>query len=59
MYHEEKSIDEYAEEGNKLYDEGSFDQAIQIWQEGLDSLDKPLNVQSEDKKYFNLIKNLI
>lgn len=42
-----KSTDDYAEEGNKLFDEGKYVQAIRIWLEGLDSLNKPLNMQSE------------
>lgn len=47
MFTEKKSIDEYAEEGNKLFDEGEYSQAIRKWQEGLEALDKPLNAQSE------------
>ncbi|WP_294469439.1 hypothetical protein [uncultured Ruminococcus sp.] len=47
MFTEKKSIDEYAEEGNKLFDEGEYSQAIRKWQEGLELLDKPLNAQSE------------
>ena len=47
MFTEKKSIDEYAEEGNKLFDEGEYTQAIRKWQEGLELLDKPLNAQSE------------
>ena len=47
MFTEKKSIDEYAEEGNKLFDEGEYSQAIRKWQEGLEVLDKPLNAQSE------------
>ena len=47
MFTEKKSIDEYAEEGNKLFDEGEYSQAIRKWQEGLGALDKPLNAQSE------------
>ena len=43
----EKSIDDYAEQGNELFDDGRYAEAIQVWQEGLDCLDKPLNAQSE------------
>lgn len=42
-----KSIDDYAEKGNKLFDNGKYAQAIRVWSEGLHSLDKPFNVQSE------------
>lgn len=42
-----KSIDELAEEGNALFDKGKYAKAIEAWQKGLDSLDKPLNAQSE------------
>ena len=47
MFTKKKSTDDYAEEGNKLFDEGKYVQAIHIWLEGLDSLNKPLNMQSE------------
>lgn len=47
LFKKKKSIDEFAEEGNALFDEEKYDQAIQIWQEGLNSLDQPLNAQSE------------
>ena len=47
MFTKMKSTDDYAAEGNKLFDEGKYVQAIQIWLEGLDSLNKPLNMQSE------------
>lgn len=42
-----KSIDELAEKGNALFDKGKYAEAVEVWQKGLDSLDKPLNVQSE------------
>lgn len=42
-----KTTDDYAEEGNELFDEKKYEQAIKVWQEGLDQLDKPLNMQSE------------
>ncbi len=47
LFKKGKSTDDYAEEGNKLFDEGKYDQAIKIWLEGLNSLEKPLNGQSE------------
>ncbi|MBQ3842285.1 MAG: hypothetical protein II820_06320 [Ruminiclostridium sp.] len=47
LFTKKKSIDDYAEEGNKLFDEGRYAQAVQIWLEGLNSLNKPLNAQSE------------
>jgi len=47
LFKKKKSTDDYAEEGNKLFDEGKYDQAIKIWLEGLNSLEKPLNEQSE------------
>lgn len=42
-----KSIDEFAEKGNALFDKGKYAEAVEVWQKGLDFLDKPLNVQSE------------
>lgn len=47
LFSKKKSIDDYAEEGNKLFDEEQYTQAIQIWLEGLNSLKRPLNEQSE------------
>lgn len=47
LFKKKKSIDEIAEEGNALFDEGKYAQAVEIWQEGLDFLDKPLNAQNE------------
>lgn len=47
LFTKKKSTDDYAEEGNKLFDEENYAKAIQIWLEGLDSLNKPLNEQSE------------
>ncbi|MBO4865670.1 MAG: hypothetical protein J5582_03725 [Ruminococcus sp.] len=44
---EKKSTDDYAEEGNILFDNEEYDQAIKIWLEGLASLSKPINAQSE------------
>ena len=43
LFKKKKSTDDYAEEGNILFDEGKYDQAIKIWLEGLNSLEKPLN----------------
>lgn len=42
-----KSIDEIAENGNALFDEEKYMQAVEVWQEGLELLEKPLNAQSE------------
>ena len=42
-----KSIDEYAEEGNSLFDDERYDEAIKVWQEALGMLGEPLNMQSE------------
>lgn len=47
LFAKKKSIDEYAEEGNTLFDEEKYTQAIKVWLEGLKSLNKPLNAQSE------------
>lgn len=47
LFTKKKSSDDYAEEGNKLFDEGEYSQAIHKWLEGLESLNKPLNAQSE------------
>ena len=42
-----KTIDEYAEEGNALFDQGKMNEAIEVWEQGLQSLLQPLNAQSE------------
>jgi tetratricopeptide (TPR) repeat protein len=42
-----KTIDDYAEEGNSLCDQGKLDEAIEIWAQGLKILPEPLNSQSE------------
>ena len=42
-----KTIDDYAEEGNSLFDQGKMDEAIDIWVQGLKTLPEPLNAQSE------------
>ncbi len=47
LFTKKRSSDDYAEEGNQLFDNEQYAQAIQIWQEGLQTLDKPLNAQSE------------
>ena len=47
LFRKKKSIDEIAEEGNSLFDKEDYTKAIKIWQEGLNSLNKPLNTQSE------------
>ncbi|MCR5541282.1 MAG: hypothetical protein K6F71_10790 [Ruminococcus sp.] len=47
LFTKKKTTDDYAEEGNALFDEGKYSEAIQVWLEGLDSLDRPLNAQSE------------
>lgn len=47
MSTKKKSTDDYAEEGNKLFHERKYTEAISIWLEGLDSLNKPINEQSE------------
>lgn len=47
LFTEKKSTDDYAEEGNILFDKEEYEQAVRIWLEGLDSLSKPLNMQSE------------
>lgn len=47
MFTKKKSTDDYAEEGNKLFDERKYTEAISIWLEGLDSLNKLINEQSE------------
>lgn len=47
LFTKKKSIDDYAEEGNKLFDKGKYAQAIQMWMDGLNSLNRPLNSQSE------------
>ena len=43
----QKSIDDLAEEGNQLFDDGALKQAITVWQKALGILPKPLNAQSE------------
>ena len=47
LFTNNKSTDDYAKEGNKLFDAGEYLQAVSIWLEGLNSLNKPLNMQSE------------
>jgi tetratricopeptide (TPR) repeat protein len=42
-----KSTDDYAEEGNVLFDEGKFSEAAAVWSEGLMFLPEPQNAQSE------------
>lgn len=46
-FRREKTADEIAEEGNALYDRGRFEQAIEVWQQGLGLLPQPLNAQEE------------
>ena len=40
-------MDELAEKGNELFDDGAFVQAIEVWQKALDALPQPLTAQSE------------
>ena len=47
VFSKKKSIDDYAEKGNELFDEGEYAQAIKVWLEGLNSLNKPFNEQNE------------
>lgn len=47
LFKKKKTIDDHAEEGNALFDEENYQGAIKVWQEGLSSLDEPLNAQSE------------
>ncbi|WP_024857185.1 hypothetical protein [Ruminococcus albus] len=47
LFTKKKTTDDYAEEGNALFDEGKYSEAIQVWLKGLDFLDRPLNAQSE------------
>lgn len=47
LFTKKKDSDYYAEAGNRLFDEGKYNQAILKWLEGLDSLNKPINAQSE------------
>ncbi|MGX8773890.1 MAG: tetratricopeptide repeat protein [Bacillota bacterium] len=42
-----KSIDEIAEEGNSLCDQERYEEAIEVYKQGLQSLPEPLNAQSE------------
>ena len=42
-----KTIDDYAEEGNSLCEQGKMDEAIEVWAQGLKILPEPLNSQSE------------
>ena len=44
---ENKTIDDYAEEGNSFFDLGKYDDAIDIWKLGLDAVSDPENAQSE------------
>ena len=46
-FRKEKTVDEIAEEGNALYDQGRFEQAIEVWKQGLGMLPQPLNAQEE------------
>ncbi len=41
------TIDDIAEKGNMLFDAGKYEQAVNVWQKGLELLEKPFNVQSE------------
>ena len=47
LFSKKKSTDDYAEEGNVLFDQGKYPQAIEAWLKGLELLKKPLNQQSE------------
>lgn len=47
LFKKKKDIDKLAEKGNALFDNGRYNEAIAVWREGLDTLDKPLNLQSE------------
>ncbi len=47
LFSKKKSTDDYAEEGNRLFDDEQYAQAIEVWLEGLNTLNKPLNAQSE------------
>lgn len=40
-------LDELAERGNQLEDEGRYDEAIQAWEEGLDLIPEPQEYYSE------------
>lgn len=44
---ENKTIDDYAEEGNSFFDLEKYDDAIGIWKLGLDAVSDPENAQSE------------
>ena len=47
LFSKKKSMDEYAEEGNALFDEEKYAQAIKVWLEGSKSINKLLNARSE------------
>ena len=47
LFSKKKSVDDYAEEGNLLFDDGKYAEAVRVWEEELNSLKKPLNAQSE------------
>jgi len=42
-----KTIDEIAEEGNALCDQGKYEEAIEVYKQGFTLLPEPLNAQSE------------
>ena len=47
LFNKSKSTDDYANEGSKLFDDGKYAEAIEIWLEAPDSLERPLNARSE------------
>lgn len=47
LFKKKRSIDDIAEEGNVLSEEENYLEAIDVWQQGLNSIKKPLNAQSE------------
>lgn len=47
LFKKKKSTDDYAEDGNKLFDDGKYNQAIQMWLEGLNTLEKPISDHGE------------
>ena len=47
LFSKKKSMDKYVEEGNALFDEEKYAQAIKVWLEGSKSINKLLNARSE------------
>ena len=47
LFRKQKSINEFAEEGNALFEKGNYNKAIAVWTEALKAIDAPLNTKSE------------